>query len=48
MISLSSWWQGFFTAVGLYMIFLFGQVIGYYKSYSESYEYYGDDDDKYR
>ena len=29
------WWQGFFTAVGLYFIFLLGQIIGYYKKNQE-------------
>lgn len=31
MIELNLWWQGFFTAIGLYFVFILGQVIGYYK-----------------
>lgn len=31
MFGLDLWWQGFFTAVGLYFVFLLGQVIGFYK-----------------
>jgi hypothetical protein len=45
MVSLNLWWQGFLTAIGLYFVFLLGQVIGYYKSYSNNYECYNGDDD---
>ena len=45
MVTLNLWWQGFFTAVGLYFVFILGQVVGSYKNYSNGYEYFGDDDD---
>ena len=32
MIELNLWWQGFFTAIGLYFVFLLGQIIGFYKN----------------
>lgn len=47
MIELNLWWQGFVTAVGLYFVFVLGQIIGYYKS-SNDYDYFGDENDKYR
>ena len=31
MFDLNLWWQGFFTAVGLYFVFLLGQIIGFNK-----------------
>ena len=45
--SMNLWWQGFLTAVGIYFVFALGQVIGYYKGYSNNYDDFGDDDDKY-
>ena len=35
MLGLNLWWQGFLSAIGLYFVFLMGQIIGFYKSQSE-------------
>ena len=35
MLELNLWWQGFLSAIGLYFVFLMGQIIGFYKSKSE-------------
>lgn len=37
MLELSLWWQGFLTAIGLYFVFVLGQVIGYYKRDQDDY-----------
>ncbi len=41
MLELSLWWQGFLTAVGLYFVFVLGQIIGFYKN--DSNDYYDDE-----
>ena len=42
MFELSLWWQGFLTAVGLYFVFVLGQIIGFYKKTQNKEQSYND------